>query len=73
MPNPLTARDQVQQQQPHEGQPKSLLLSPAEPGRLMAHHCISLKTMASICVTPKGAGGEERVARSAVGVRMLKT
>ena len=28
-------------------------LMPAEPGRLMAHHCISLKTMTKICTTPR--------------------
>ena len=29
---------------------------PTEPGRLMAHHCINVKTMATICTVPKGAG-----------------
>ena len=32
-------------------------VTPTEPGRLMAHHCIYLETMVKICMTAKGAGG----------------
>ena len=33
-----------------------ITLRPAEPGRLMAHHCISLNTMLLIVQTPGSAG-----------------